>query len=381
MKELNFKAKYHWVDAMRGYAILLVILIHSSQTFYIGSFLKKIADSGYLGVQLFFIMSSFTLYNSYGKRIDFEVENIKRNFFIRRYFRIAPYYYCATIIYLIYRILIKSESLQTNNLIANFTFTNGIYLPANNGIPPGGWSVGIEMLFYLMIPVLYKYINSLKKALLFFVLTLAFSVIINQLFIKAISNFIISLWSDVNDGVFYFWLPFQLPFFILGIALYFINKEMIFSFKIGQFFLLGSIALFFGINSLNFTVKFQDFVIRKEYIIGFVFVFFAIGTYTTNSKIIINDLIRKIGVVSFSLYLNHFLILYIIGYLNGGFTKFLKVYLNIPEILMKNDFIFLVSYFFVIYFAYQISKITYKYIEIPGINLGNRIILKLNRTC
>lgn len=379
MKELNLKGKYHWVDAMRGYAISLVILIHSSQTFYISSFLKKIADSGYLGVQLFFIMSSFTLYNSYSKRIDIGVSKLKTNFFIRRYFRIAPYYYCAGIIYLLYRVLIKNESPQIKNLISNFTFTNGIYLPSINSIPPGGWSVGIEMLFYTLIPVLFKYINSLKKAVLFFVLTLMFSILINQILIKTISKFINNLWSGLNEGIFYYWLPFQLPFFILGIVLYFINKEIIFSYRMGQFLLIGSIGLFLGINFLNFTVKFQDFIIRKEYIFGFIFVFFAIGTYTTNSKIIVNNLIRKIGLVSFSLYLNHFLILYIFGYLNGGFIKFLKIYLNMPEIVMKNDFIFLAFYFFVFYFSYKISQITYKYIEIPGIYLGNSIITKLNR--
>ncbi|HSD07359.1 acyltransferase [Flavobacterium sp.] len=146
--------KYRWVNALRGYAILLVMLIHSSQAFKIHDFGKKIYDNGDLGVQLFFILSGFTLFNSYSKRRLREGKLTNRNFIIRRFFRIAPYYYIAGLIYVFYKVVIKHNAINLKNLIANYTFTNGIYLPGINDIPPGGWSIGIEMLFYLMIPML-----------------------------------------------------------------------------------------------------------------------------------------------------------------------------------------------------------------------------------
>ena len=60
--------KYDWINALRGYAILLVILVHSSQYFFVSGFINKICQRGDLGVQLFFILSSFTLFNSYSNR-------------------------------------------------------------------------------------------------------------------------------------------------------------------------------------------------------------------------------------------------------------------------------------------------------------------------
>ena len=170
--------KYDWVNALRGYAILLVILVHSSQYFFVMGALKKICQRGDLGVQLFFILSSFTLFNSYSNRKAVDMENVNKNFFLRRFFRIAPYYYLAGTMYLFYRLLFKFETVSIKNLMANFTFTNGIYLPAINDIPPGGWSVGVEMLFYLMIPLLFKHINTIKK-------TIPISKVINVIMLQA----------------------------------------------------------------------------------------------------------------------------------------------------------------------------------------------------
>lgn len=116
--------KYNWINALRGYAILLVILIHSSQAFKVSDFSKIICDKGDLGVQLFFILSSFTLFNSYSRRKFQDGLDVNRNFFIRRFFRIAPYYYIAGIIYVFYYYFFKNNPINVYNFIANFTFTN-----------------------------------------------------------------------------------------------------------------------------------------------------------------------------------------------------------------------------------------------------------------
>jgi peptidoglycan/LPS O-acetylase OafA/YrhL len=50
---------FDYVDALRGYAILLVITVHSSQYFPALSYpVKMLADQGARGVQLFFVASA-----------------------------------------------------------------------------------------------------------------------------------------------------------------------------------------------------------------------------------------------------------------------------------------------------------------------------------
>ncbi|WP_427875209.1 acyltransferase family protein [Flavobacterium sp. MMS24-S5] len=369
--------KYKWVNALRGYAILLVILIHSSQSFIVSDFVQKICSTGDLGVQLFFILSSFTLFNSYSKRILIEKEFTNRNFFIRRFFRIAPYYYLAGIVYVFYKSVIKHNEINIENLIANYTFTNGIYLPGINDIPPGGWSIGIEMLFYLLVPVLFKYFNSLKKAILLLIISMLVSVIINHYFVENTMFFLNSIFGSFNKWALYFWLPNQLPVFILGIVLYHVNKNIVFSFKSGQKMIVTSLLLYLGFCFFKFDEEYAYYFIKREYICAAIFLLFAIGTYTTNMKFLVNDFIQKIGVVSFSMYLNHFLIISIFGYFFRGICKKITAILHLPEVILHNDFMFFCFYVLIIVITYFLSKVTYKYVEIGGIDFGNKLIMSL----
>lgn len=81
--------KLEHIDALRGVAILMVMLVHVSQKIS-GLSSKIILLSGYgqMGVQLFFVISAYTLWLSSAKRKD--EQNKLLNYFIRRVFRIAP---------------------------------------------------------------------------------------------------------------------------------------------------------------------------------------------------------------------------------------------------------------------------------------------------
>ena len=88
---------YKYIDALRGLAFLLVLLVHTDQQ--VGEYTGKIlALSGKYGVQLFFVISSLTLFLSLNQRKKFE-RRFVLNFFIRRLFRIAPLFWFGIIIY------------------------------------------------------------------------------------------------------------------------------------------------------------------------------------------------------------------------------------------------------------------------------------------
>ena len=110
--------KFKYIDALRGLAIFLVMIVHTSQ--YGEKSHNEIFNSffkfGAKGVQLFFLASAFILFLSYNYRISKQYKNLLRDFYIRRFFRIAPMYYIGIIFF----------SLQNQNGIFDTSTNNYI---------------------------------------------------------------------------------------------------------------------------------------------------------------------------------------------------------------------------------------------------------------
>src|SRR5205823_5455354 len=88
-------------DALRGLAILAVIMVHVIQygpdaKFFSGG-LISIVQHGARGVQLFFVASALTLWMSMSNRK--QKKHPTQSFYIRRLFRIAPMYYLGVAYY------------------------------------------------------------------------------------------------------------------------------------------------------------------------------------------------------------------------------------------------------------------------------------------
>src|SRR5437870_5372237 len=83
-----------FIDVLRGIAILMVVVVHTSLSVpALSPKIRNVAAFGQMGVQLFFLVSAYTLARSLTLRSD-ESSGLAR-YFIRRWFRIAPLYLCA----------------------------------------------------------------------------------------------------------------------------------------------------------------------------------------------------------------------------------------------------------------------------------------------
>jgi peptidoglycan/LPS O-acetylase OafA/YrhL len=76
MKMINYKGRLHFIDFLRGVAILLVLMIHTSQ-FY--TQISNFGKYGHLGVQIFFILSGFVL------PLSMKDNHYKINYFLNFY--------------------------------------------------------------------------------------------------------------------------------------------------------------------------------------------------------------------------------------------------------------------------------------------------------
>ena len=96
------KMKLKYIDALRGLAIMGVLIVHCGQKGFndaLPDIIQSVILNGAHGVQLFYVASAFTLFISLANQ-DALGKNMWTHFFARRFFRIAPMYYLGICYYL-----------------------------------------------------------------------------------------------------------------------------------------------------------------------------------------------------------------------------------------------------------------------------------------
>jgi peptidoglycan/LPS O-acetylase OafA/YrhL len=116
----------------------------------IGAFFAEFGESG---VILFFVLSGFLLFLPYAKALLLESAwPSARRYYLRRIFRVVPSYYVTLLLILAF---FHPEFLNINHwhdLWTFLTFTMSLNLSSQVNIP--FWTLAIEFQFYLLLPIL-----------------------------------------------------------------------------------------------------------------------------------------------------------------------------------------------------------------------------------
>jgi len=151
------------LDSVRGLAVL-VVLLHNTDKYRYTGFLAR---DGWMGVDLFFVLSGFLIT---GILLDAkDSDGYFRKFYARRCLRIWPLYYCALLfMFVLVPILRPSEAAKIYEPRAMPWWSYLIYLqnflvPAitkATGLLGVTWSLAVEEQFYLVWPVVVRYCNE-----------------------------------------------------------------------------------------------------------------------------------------------------------------------------------------------------------------------------
>ena len=344
------------LDFFRGIAILLVIFCHNLQfgdNSGLPDFLKNGFEAGKYGVQLFYIISGFTIFYSLSNyQSKGGSDSSTRQFLVRRFFRIVPMYYLAIIAY-----TLITKNYAWSGIALNFSFLHGFSPAYINSIVPGGWSIGVEMLFYLFCPLLFSKIRNLNHAIAFLTLTLLIGFIVRYFLTKFPPDANASNWASFV----YFFISNQLPVFALGIALFWAicSKAEINFQRILELVVLILIGLFTG------------FSILPEHLL--VSLFFGLMVYAVfqlpNVQLSTHFwslALMHIGKISFSLYLVHYACLYLLQRL-GVIDQFDKHLLYLHPLISYSARIFLL-----LLLAIPLAHLFYQVVEKRGMDWGKR---------
>jgi peptidoglycan/LPS O-acetylase OafA/YrhL len=318
------------IQSLRGFSILIVLLFH---------FFPEIMPRGYLGVDIFFVISGYLMSKIISERINKKNFDIF-DFYKKRFKRIIPnLLFIILVIYLISLFILLPNDFNNLKDSINYTFflipniyfwLNGGYFGLIDELKPllHLWSIGIEIQFYILIPLIY--LIYLK----FFSLNKLNLLIIFIFLISIFLNYYINFLDGSNFSFFMIFTRFWE--FMIG-SLAFHSKKKIKS----NYFLIITILIlcFILINGFSNNLLNQIFV-----------VLFATSILITNykenifKKVIDSKILASLGLISYSLYLWHWPLISLLRYYS----------INEPDFINK---------LLVIIISLKLSYLTFYFIE------------------
>ncbi|HEY2582761.1 MAG TPA: acyltransferase [Mucilaginibacter sp.] len=165
------KTRIYSVQNLRGIAALMVCIFHLTSNLNIIDPLKRVSIFGYLGVQIFFVISGFvipwSLYNEHYKLKNFF------SYLLKRFTRIEPPYVVSIFLFLFLNYLAAKTGIYRGApflLDIKQLLLNIVYLPkcfGFNWIQPVYPTLLVEFQFYILIGLIFPLLKSDKKLIIY----------------------------------------------------------------------------------------------------------------------------------------------------------------------------------------------------------------------
>jgi len=357
-----------FLDSLRCFAIIYVVISHLAvipkPNLSIPEWIEPlIVNGGDAGVSLFFILSAFSLTYSMDARSGETM--LTRSFYIRRFFRIVPLFYLMILLYWIRDAAIFNVMHPLSEVLINASLLFNLVPACITGFVWASWTIGVIALFYLLFPLIHRYIRNLNAALALFVV----SVLISwgwSYFVLNYGEATGYLKADDINFVLNFGFLQNLPVFICGVVIYRLFFDYLVKMNQKARRLSGLICIFsfaFFYAAL-LTEHMQNLLWGMNILRGICFSLLVLGLGLKPFGFLVNSKTAYLGKVSYSMYLFHPLLIFTI------IPFYRRIYGFVPV-----DFLgYLTSLLITLILLTIISLISYKYIERPGIALGEKFI-------
>ena len=146
--------RLHGLDTLRALAIVVVMLFHLNMQGLLPSFISPIAKIGWVGVDLFFVLSGFLIGSQLLKPYLTGGQPSLRDFYTRRAFRILPAFFVVLLLYLVVPLWREAPGPYAGWQYASFTWNILLLGYPTSRAFSHVWSLCVEEHFYLLFPLL-----------------------------------------------------------------------------------------------------------------------------------------------------------------------------------------------------------------------------------
>lgn len=350
------------IESLRAYAALAVIVFHIIHLAQFDPPESLMALKWHLGrgVPLFFAVSAFSLAYGYFGRLSDGAQ--QREFYLRRVFRIAPLFYLATLFQLALNYPSMWALHNPVDMLLNLTFLFGLSPNHVEGIALASWSIGVEMLFYAVLPLVLFLVRDLRSAIVFTLVSSAAAVV----YFVALSGMPSVPHAFIQHG-----FVFNLPYFAFGLLAFFVWKA-----ASPRAFWAVLIAAALGVWGLLWAAgAYGAFVATPlgsalyQTLWGVPLALMCLAAAWRDGPPVSWALTRFLGKISFSLYLSHPHVLVLL--------EAAGIYERIQALAAGPGLRFALACLVTLIVLVPISYALYRLVEAPGMNLGRATAARL----
>lgn len=294
------------IDGLRAIAVISVILYHAEFDFYLFGNYINLFQGGFLGVDIFFVISGYL--------ISFLlIDRIRNNsftftdFYERRARRILPILFLIIIVSFVAGWILMmanqfkefaASSISSLFFLSNiFFFLTDNYFQESSALKPllHTWSLSIEEQFYILFPpIIYFFLKNKIKIVKIFLILFFISLLFS------------SLLSFAYPQLNFYILPSRIWEILAGSVIAFLHSSNSKKKRNSQLLTIVGFGLII-LSLIFFNNKIPSpSIFSSTAIIGTCLIIFYYNHNNFITRLLSNNFLVKIGLISYSLYLWHF---------------------------------------------------------------------------
>ncbi len=315
--------------------------------------------NGGTGVTLFFVISAFSLFYTMPARQKQRWPWL--SYGMHRFFRIAPLFYLWIVLTVIRDHLVFHATHPWWEIAASGSFLFNLIPTHQQGFVWASWTIGVEMLFYVVFPFMYVRVRNVWSAA-----TLVVACILIWMFIQVVIEYL-AIGPAASASMYQWFFPRFLPEFACGAVAYFLIRDVVPKIERKQEMARGLGMLLVLLAALLYLAVMQNVgqlgLPDNRYAKAICCLLLVVGLALRSLKVLVNRVTAYLGKISYSVYLTQPTAILLLE------PVYRKIYLLTGNNL---SIAFVGSFLLTCLVVVPVAILTYTFIERPGIQLGKR---------